>query len=121
MATAAAFSKIQPLPPAWAFCWDALKIFSKILGTPTRNVGETLIMSAGSCFGLGQCATFMPPSAQYSCAPRPSTCARGRNSTVVASGVSTTGLVVAASVRTTNMRLLWVITHPFGRPVVPEV
>ncbi len=78
-------------------------------------------MSAGSCFGAGQCATCMPPSAQYTCAPRPSTCASGRNNTVFAPGSFTTGCVVATNVRTTNIRFSWVITQPLGRPVVPDV
>ena len=40
-----------------------------------------------------------------------------------ASGVSTCSLIPGAPVmaRTASVRLPWLSTHPFGRPVVPEV
>ena len=53
---------------------------------------------------------------------RANECASGRNSSVDAPGVSKiSGSGPRTALRASASRLPWVISHPFGRPVVPEV
>ncbi|SCE46510.1 hypothetical protein GA0115235_12066 [Streptomyces sp. DpondAA-F4a] len=55
---------------------------------------------------------------------RPKTWASGRKSRVAASSPGferNTGCQRATMVSASNMKLAWVIMHPLGRPVVPEV
>ena len=55
---------------------------------------------------------------------RPKTWASGRNSSVDASSPGrewNTGSQREISMSVSNMKLAWVMTHPLGRPVVPEV
>ncbi len=52
---------------------------------------------------------------------RPNTCASGRNSRVEASGSSNTSGVAATMFAASKVKLPWVSSQPFGRPVVPEV
>jgi len=52
---------------------------------------------------------------------RAKTCASGRNSSVLRPSMLNRPSSESTTTPSSNMKLPWVSTQPFGRPVVPEV
>ena len=113
---------MAPLPSLAAFCSALLKTFSNTRGTARMNVGRNEASAGSSAFRSPQCPRTTPPSRQPTWMIRAKTCASGRKSSVLVSGIS----VICASgpwnaLRTSASRFAWVSSQPLGRPVVPEV
>ena len=117
----AAARKILPLPPASAFCSDELYTFSNTRGTASRNVGLNEPSAGRSCFVSGWWPVFTPAWMSRIEMKRAKMCAVVMNSSVDAPGVSTTSFSALDELRISSTKLLCVSTHPFGRPVEPDV
>jgi len=52
---------------------------------------------------------------------RAKTCASGRNSRVEAPSTSKSRCISSTETPSSCMKLPWLSSHPFGRPVVPDV
>ncbi|CNG80012.1 Uncharacterised protein [Mycobacterium tuberculosis] len=63
----------------------------------------------------------MPPSIVATSISRANTCASGRNSSVELPSTATSAIAPCTALRAVDTRFPWVISQPFGRPVVPEV
>jgi hypothetical protein len=125
-ATSTAFSNGPALPSFSALRREALKTFSKMYGTPRKNVGLNAARSGSraAAFICGWWPKRTRPRIAATCTIRPKTCASGRNSRVAASSPFlewNTGSQRSMTVSASYMKLPWLITQPLGRPVVPEV
>ncbi len=86
------------------------------------NVGWNVARSGSSVLVSGMWPSTAPASMAPTWMRRANECARGRKSRVDAPGVSKiTDSGPRTALRALASRLPWVISHPFGRPVVPEV
>lgn len=95
-------------------------------GTARMKVGRNVIRSGISAFAdsSGWWPSRTRPRTAATSTIRPKTCASGRKSSVAASSPGrewNTGSQRPAIVSLSNMKPACVITHPLGRPVVPEV
>ena len=85
------------------------------------NVGWNVARSGSSVPMSGMWPSTAPASTAPTSIRRANECARGRKSRVDAPGVSKITDSQRTAFRALASRLPWVISHPFGRPVVPEV
>ncbi len=125
-AMSTALSNGPTRPSASALRRAPLKTFSKMYGTARMNVGRNVTRSGISAFAesSGWWPSFTRPRIAVTSTIRPKTWASGRKSRVAASSPGLewkTDSQREAIVSVSNMKLAWVITQPFGRPVVPEV
>ena len=85
-------------------------------------MGRNEARSGSRLATLGVCPSTTPDSRQPTWMIRANECASGRNSSVDAPGVSKmAGSQPCMTFRTSASRFPWLSSHPFGRPVVPEV
>lgn len=114
------------MPPASALRRAPWKTFSKTYGTASTKVGwnEAIAGSSSAAARLGWCPSRTFARTAATSTMRPKTWASGRKSRVDASSprlLWKTGSYRATTLSLSAMKLPWVITHPLGRPVVPEV
>ncbi len=125
-AVSTARSKGPVRPSASALRRAPAKTFSKTYGTPSTKVGRKAARSGSNsaAASTGWWPSFTRARTAATSTIRPNTCASGRKSRVDGSSPCRawkTDSQRLTRVSVSYMKLACVSTHPFGRPVVPEV